>query len=133
MKNHQRQLRKKLENLDFEISFFEKLIEDNPNYVDALIPLGDAYTKRGLYEKGLEIDLRLSDLKPLDPVVHYNLACSHSLLGEIDPSIKALDKAVRLGYKDFKFMDKDPDLENIRKDSRYLELIKQYAPSIHKA
>lgn len=133
MKNHQRQLKKKLENLDFEILFFEKLVEDNPNYVDALIPLGDAYTKRGHYEKGLGIDLRLSDLRPLDPVVHYNVACSYSLLGKVDFAIKALDKSLRLGYSDFKFIEKDPDLENIRKDDRYIELIKQYAPTIHKA
>lgn len=133
MKNHQRQLRKRLENLDFEISFFEKLVEASPDYVDALIPLGDAYTKRGLYEKGLKVDLKLSDFKPLDPVVHYNLACSYSLLGKIDPAIKTLDKAIKLGYTDFKFMNKDPDLENVRKDTRYSELLRQYAPSTHKA
>lgn len=132
MKNHQRKLKKKLENLDFEIYFFEELLKDNPDYVDALIPLGDTYTKRGLYEKGLAVDQRLTDLRPLDPVVHYNLACSYSLLGKVDPAIKSLEKAMRLGYADFGFMHKDPDLENVRKDDRYNELLKQYAPSLHK-
>lgn len=124
--------KKEIEKLDFEISFFGSLIKGNPNYVDALIPLGDAYTKRGLYEKGLEVDLKLVELLPLDPVVHYNLACSYSLLGKIDLAINTLEKVIKLGYSDFKWMNKDPDLENVRKDSRYLELLKLYGPSIHK-
>lgn len=133
MKQHQRRARKKIENLDFEISFFESLVKENPNFVDALIPLGDAYTKRGLYEKGLEVDLRLSELLPIDPTVHYNLACSYSLLRKMDLAFRALEKAVKLGYKDFKWMEKDPDLENIRSDNRYSNLIKTYGPSVHKA
>ena len=45
------------ENLDFEISFYEKLIKENSNFTDALVALGDAYTKKGLYEKGLDVDI----------------------------------------------------------------------------
>lgn len=126
--------KRQIENLDFEISFFESLLKENPNFVDALIPLGDAYTKRGLYEKGLEVDLRLAELLPLDPLVYYNLACSYSLLGKIDLALQTLEKAIKLGYKDFRFMNKDPDLENVRKDNRYLYLIKNkpHGPSILK-
>lgn len=109
--------------LDFEISFFEKLVEDKPDFVDVLIPLGDAYTKRGLHEKGLEVDKRLAKLRPKDPVVWYNLACSYSLLRRISLSLSALEKAVKLGYRDFDFMNHDSDLENLRKDKRYKELL----------
>ncbi len=109
--------------LDFEISFFEKLVKDKPDFVEALIPLGNAYTKRGLYEKGLEIDTRLAKLRPDDPVMWYNLACSYSLLRMIDSSLKALEKTIRLGYEDFGFMDRDPDLDNVRSDKRYKELL----------
>lgn len=124
MVDNQRGLTKKqIENLDFEISFFENLIKQNPDFVDALNPLGDAYTKRGLYEKGLNVDLKLSNFLPLDPTVHYNLACSYSLLRKIDLAINTLEKAIKLGYSDFKWMGKDPDLENVRKDKRYSDLI----------
>ena len=40
------------ESLSFEIEFFEGLVAQDENFVDALIPLGDAYTKAGDYEKG---------------------------------------------------------------------------------
>lgn len=53
---------------DFEISFFEKLLEKRPSFIQALIALGSVYTQKGDYEKGLEIDLRLKQLRRDDPV-----------------------------------------------------------------
>ncbi|MBU4305879.1 MAG: hypothetical protein KJ893_09740 [Candidatus Omnitrophica bacterium] len=107
----------------FEIEFFEKLLKGKPGYVDVLIPLAEAYTKAGLYAKGLEMDERLVRFKPDDPLVHYNLACSYSLLGKVDMAFKTLEKAVSLGYDDFKFMDSDPDLSTVRQDQRYQNMI----------
>ena len=108
--------------LDFQIEFYEKILEEKPDFIDTLIALADAYTKRGLYQKGLQLDLRLSKLKKNDPIVYYNLACSYSLLEEIENSLKSLEKAIYLGYDDFGYMKKDPDLENVRKDKRFLSL-----------
>jgi tetratricopeptide (TPR) repeat protein len=112
--------------LEFEISFYEGIIKKSPNFTNALIALGDAYTRGGRYEDGLKIDQRLAKLKPDDPVVHYNLACSYSLLKMADPSLLALKKAIQLGYRDFAFIDKDPDLEFIKTDPRYKKLISEY-------
>lgn len=111
------------EELDFEIGFYEKILQDNPDFLDALIAIGDAYTKAGRYEDGLKIDRRLSELKPLDPMVHYNLACSYSLLKNADSCLDTLKKAIELGYDDFGFMEADSDLNFIREDRRYRELL----------
>ncbi len=113
----------KQEDLDFEISFYENLLKENPDFVNVLIALGDAYTKRGRYEDGLKIDQRLVQLRPDDPTVHYNLACSYSLLKMAKPCLEALKKAIQLGYRDFSFMKKDPDLDFIRRNPRYKELL----------
>ena len=118
------------DDLDFEISFYEELIKDKPDFVAALIPLGDAYTKRGLYKKGLEVDKKLARLKPEDPLIHYNLACSYSLLKMVEQALQALKKAIDLGYRDFSFMEADTDLDNVRKDSRYKKLISQVNRSL---
>ncbi len=115
------------EDLNFEISFYEKLLKKSPNFTNALIALGDAYTRSGRYREGLNIDQKLVELKPDDPIAHYNLACSYSLLKMADLSLSALKKAIRLGYRDFGFIEKDPDLKFIRKDPRYKELLSKYA------
>ena len=68
---------------EFIVWFMEGVIEDYPYFLECLMYLGNAYTAMGEYEKGLQIDVRLVKLKPEDPLVHYNLACSYSLLGNI--------------------------------------------------
>ena len=115
---------------DFEISFFEKLLARRPSFIQALIALGSAYTQKGDYEKGLAVDLRLSQLRRDDPTVHYNLACSYSLLGELDAAFKALEEAVALGYKDLVHLQRDSDLENLRKDHRYQGLVDSVKKSV---
>ncbi len=107
------------EDLEFEIRFFEGVTQRDPDFIDALQILGDAYTKTGQWEKGLTIDKRLARLCPNNPLVFYNLACSYSLMSHLDEAFAALNRAVRLGYNDAKWMVKDPDLENLRKDSRF--------------
>lgn len=110
--------------LDFEISFYEGVLNKRPDFFQALTALGNAYTARGDYAKGLKIDLALSRLRRDDPLVHYNLACSYSLLGEIDAAFKTLKNAILLGYDDFNYLRRDPDLENLRKDKRFETLFK---------
>jgi tetratricopeptide (TPR) repeat protein len=100
--------------LDTKIEFIEGLIRRDPNYVDALQILGDHYTQRGRITEGLKVDERLARLEPGNPLVFYNLACSYSLSGEIDQAASALEKALLLGYRDFDWLSKDPDLKPLR-------------------
>ena len=107
------------EDLDFEISFYEGLISKKPDFIEALQALGDAYTKKGLYEKGLSIDEHLSQLQPKDPYVLYNLACSYSLLNQTDKALRSIKLAIKMGYRNFDYLMEDKDLDNLRKDSRF--------------
>jgi tetratricopeptide (TPR) repeat protein len=104
---------------DFEIKFYEGLLQKRPDFIDALITLGDAYTRKGFYQEGLEVDRKLAKLKPEDPIVHYNFACSLSLTEELEQAFKELKKAVLLGYDDFDYILKDSDLENLRKHPQF--------------
>ena len=99
--------------------FLEGLRKRMPQNEEVLKVLGDDYTRVGRWEKGLEIDLDLARLSPEDPLVHYNLACSLSLLGNLKESAETLSKAIRLGYHDWNWLQKDPDLENLRKSSLF--------------
>ena len=111
------------EELDFEIAFYEGILEQLPDSVDLLMALGNDYTQRGLFEKGLTVDQRLCQLRARDPIIHYNLACSYSLLGRIDEALQALEQAIAYGYSDFRYVQLDPDLENLRGDPRYVSLL----------
>jgi tetratricopeptide (TPR) repeat protein len=100
--------------LDIKITFMEGVVRRDPGYVEALQILGDDYTRRGRYIAGLKVDEQLSQLRPSDPLVQYNLACSYSLTGNYNQAIAALEKALTLGYRDFKWLAEDPDLCDLR-------------------
>ncbi|HUK81644.1 MAG TPA: hypothetical protein VLZ12_03335 [Verrucomicrobiae bacterium] len=119
------------EDLQFEIQFFEGIAKRDPTYIDALQVLGDAYTKTGQWEKSLHIDKRLARLCPDNPLVFYNLACSYSLMSKIDQAFAALHRAVKLGYDDARWLNKDPDLENLRHDTRFDDIRKNLAKKRH--
>ena len=108
--------------LDTKIEFIEGLVRRDPNYVDALQLLGDHYTQRGRIVEGLKVDERLARLEPQNPLVFYNLACSYSLSGEIDHAVNALEKALQLGYRDFDWLAKDPDLKELRAHAAFDDL-----------
>jgi len=111
--------RKELKDLDVRISFLEGLLRRDPGYIEALQLLGDHYTQRGEFNLSLRVDERLSQLEPRNPLVFYNLACSYSLNGELDQAGLALEQAISLGYNDFKWLSRDPDLRQLRKHPVY--------------
>jgi tetratricopeptide (TPR) repeat protein len=112
--------------LDFEVEFFGGILERHPYYVDVLRAHGNNLTLKGRYAEGLQIDKRLVQLRPNDPLAHYNLACSYALLKRPDQSIKTLRRAVELGYRDFRYMREDHDLDSIRHDPRFRQLLREY-------
>jgi tetratricopeptide (TPR) repeat protein len=114
--------RQEQRDLDVEISFMEGIIRRDTDYVEALQVLGDAYTRRGQFSNGLKIDEQLAQLCPDDALVYYNLACSYSLTDQIEQAGAALENALRLGYRDFKWIAVDPDLRNLRNHAIYRKI-----------
>jgi tetratricopeptide (TPR) repeat protein len=107
---------------EFSIRFFEDLLVQLGDQYEVLVSLGELYTRVGRYREGLAVDRRLSALRPRDPVVAYNLACSYSLLKQKVRAFAALRRAIELGYRDFKHVQQDPDLENLRQDPRWSDI-----------
>ncbi len=114
--------------MQFEIVFFENVLRHSTDFVEAIAALAELYTKQGLYDKGLELDRRLARLRPDDPVVLYNLACSLSLVGDIAGSFEAVKGAFRAGYEDFSYLEKDRDLLNLFSDAAFQEFYRGVKP-----
>jgi tetratricopeptide (TPR) repeat protein len=112
--------------IDFELEFFGGVLSRCPDYVDVLRVMGHLLTLKGRFAEGLQIDRRLIQLRPNDALAHYNLACSYALLKRPDQSLKMLRRAVELGYRDFRYMKEDRDLDSVRHDPRFRALLKEY-------
>jgi len=117
--NRKRAGRARRRDLNVQIEFLEGLLRRDPDYVDALQLLGDHYTQGGRYAEGLKVDERLARLEPNSPLVFYNLACSCSLTDQYDRAVSALERALQLGYRDFKWLARDPDLRKLREHPVY--------------
>jgi tetratricopeptide (TPR) repeat protein len=112
--------------LDFELDFFAGILSRCPDYVDVLRIMGNLLTLKGRFAEGLQIDKRLVHLRPSDALAHYNLACSYALLKRPDQSLQTLRRAVELGYRDFRYMKEDHDLDSIRHDPRFRQLLREF-------
>jgi tetratricopeptide (TPR) repeat protein len=112
--------------LDFELEFFAGILDRFPDYVDVLRVYGNLLTRRGRILEGLDVDRRIVRLRPQDPVAHYNIACSLCLLKKHEQALAALRKAIELGYRDFAYLRKDKDLDAIKTDPRYKQLLREF-------
>lgn len=115
----------KREDYDFELSFFESLKKRMPSDVRVVSILAHLYTKTGQIDEGLKMDRKLVRLQPDDPTTHYNLACSLALKGRKADALKVLRTAITLGYKDFNWMQHDPDLVCLQNYSPYKKLLEE--------
>jgi tetratricopeptide (TPR) repeat protein len=54
---------------------------------------------------------------------HYNLACSYSLLGDVNKALESLGRSIDLGFDDIKHIENDSDLNGLRDEAGYKKLI----------
>ena len=128
MKKNQKTKRRLRKDWLAEIRFFEGLVARLGDDIAVLQALGDLYTKAGFYERGLELDLKLTRLLGNEPLSWYNLACSQALLDKRDDAISSLSKAVDLGYRDVAYISQDEDLSSLREDKRFVSLLRRMLP-----
>ena len=111
---------------EFQVSFLASLAGADSGNIEVLVQLGDLYSRMGQVKNSLDIDLKLVNLCPQEKVFHYNLACSYSILSDMDSARLALEKAFLLGYDDLEQIQSDSDLNNLREDRRFHHLLRQH-------
>jgi tetratricopeptide (TPR) repeat protein len=113
---------------EFEIGFFESVLQREPNYVAVVEILGGLYTRQGRIADGLKMDRKLVKLQPKNATAHYNLACSLALSKRKSDALRELRQAVQLGYRDFDWMQQDPDLELLKEHPEFQALLDTLKP-----
>ena len=113
---------------EFEIRFFESVLRRDPNYASVVELLGGLYTRQGRVADGLKMDRKLVKLQPQNATAHYNLACSLALSKRKSDALRALQRAVKLGYTDFDWMQQDPDLEVLKLHPDFQSLLQTLKP-----
>lgn len=105
--------------LAFESGVLEQVLQRDPDDLEALAALAEACTRLRRYRRGLELDRRLVERDPEQPLFRYNLACSLALTGHLRAAADELLAAIERGYRDFAHLQRDPDLRRLRADPEY--------------
>lgn len=113
------------EDLNFEIQFYEGVFKRLPEDFHTVEILANLYTQAGRIEEGLKMDQLAVKIQSKNATAHYNLACSYCLKGMLDAALKALKKAVDLGYNDLKWLMKDPDLNALHDMPEFVNIVKE--------
>ena len=71
-------------------------------------------------------DKRAEDLDPKVGLVQFAYACCYSLLGETNESLERLERLFALGHDACDQVRFEKDLEQVRRDPRFSELLAQY-------
>lgn len=106
--------------LDFFPKYLNKIPEDSRAHIFYAQQLLLGGKKDNAKE---EIKVAL-DLSPDDNVMQYNAACMYSRMNEKKEAIDVLNRIIAAGFLNFEWMKRDPDLENIKNEPEYLELMK---------
>ena len=74
------------------------------------------------------MDRKLVRLQPDNATAHYNLACSLALSRRRADALRSLEQAIALGYRDYDWMQQDPDLEGLKDHPAFQKLLAKLQP-----
>jgi tetratricopeptide (TPR) repeat protein len=86
----------------------------------------------GELDKGLDWARQALEIDPGDPMLLYNVACIQSLAGQVEEALDSLERSVKNGLTEKRWLERDSNLDALRRHPRYqalLELIEQCAPA----
>ncbi len=109
----------------FCLELCDTILSRRPDHLEALETAANHYTALGYYADGLDLDYRLADLKADDPGILYNLSCSLALVGKRDEALSRLETAVAKGYRDHKHMANDRDLQSLKTEPKFTQIVDQ--------
>jgi tetratricopeptide (TPR) repeat protein len=111
------------------IAAAEKHIEHHPQEARAWYLGAHAHHGLGNREKAIEWNERAMQMAPRDPATLYNSGCLFCLTGQLDKCFECFQLAVEHGFAHLSWLESDPDLEPIRSDPRFADLVRSLSVS----
>ncbi|MEM7244715.1 MAG: M56 family metallopeptidase [Acidobacteriota bacterium] len=108
---------------DAAVQRYQGLTREYPKLRLAWFNLGLASLKTGDFRLASDAFQQSHDLGFKPGTSAYNVACAQSLAGNVGPGLDWLAKAMDLGFHDLHHVSSDDDLDNLRSDPRFDELV----------
>ncbi len=106
------------------LKVYEKYLSKHPDdarahmfYAVDLVQVGNTAKAKAEADNAIK-------LSPGDPLMQYNAACFYSQMNEKKLALESLKKAIDSGFGEFEWIRRDTDLDNLRTDPDFKELLK---------
>ena len=116
----------KIGRLDEAAGHYRKALVQKPDYIEVLNNLVFVLAAQKKYQHAIDILKKWVALEPNNPKIDYNMAGLYARLNEKTTAIDWLTSAFQKGYRNCLLISTDPDLENIRNEPGYSELLERY-------
>ena len=94
--------------------------------VNELLKLAIANMTQGKLDEAGKVLAQARERGPKEPLVYYNTAILRLREGRTDDALKEFEASFMAGFNHFDMLEKDHDLDELRKSPRFAALIKQY-------
>ena len=101
----------------------ERHLDLNPEDARAATMRAVALCRVGRRKEGLQWAERALRLDPEDAGVRYNAACLYAVAGQRERALECLASAVSIGFGNPEWLERDPDLDNLRGIPAFEELM----------
>jgi len=115
---------KVMETVEATLEMLPRYVTRHPDDARARMFLASMLAAAGRLEQARAEGARALELSPGDAQMMYNAACFYAQLGEKDRAAETLRGAVAAGYQHYAWIKRDPDLDDIRNEPAYIDLMK---------
>lgn len=110
--------------LDSTLQMFPRYLSLHPDDARAHMFFAVGLVRASQIEQAKIKASRAIELSPNDPLMFYNAACFYSNVGDKTHALQSLKNAISTGYGFYEWIKRDPDLDSIRNEPEYIELMK---------
>ncbi|MEJ2495139.1 MAG: hypothetical protein P8Y79_12510, partial [Ignavibacteriaceae bacterium] len=106
------------------LEFYKRFLEENPDDGRARIFHAQMLIFAGKLEEAKKETMIALELSPNDNVMLYNAVCVYSRINDKKLAVKTLKIITESGFEHYDWIKRDPDLDNIRNEPEYIDLMK---------
>ncbi len=106
------------------LDIFPKYLSQHPDDARSHIYFATDLAQVGRNEEAKREASKALELSPGDPLMLYNAACCYARMGENKLAVDALRASFAAGLEDVEWTKRDPDLDAIRNEPEYVDLMR---------